>query len=73
MFRIAGLLGGTALGYACLVRSPSVLALLPLILYLWSITRGQAKPKRALAGFGLAFGTLALAILIDNQLNHGGF
>jgi len=68
-----GFVGGALSGYACLIRYHSILALLPLGLYFWATTKGQAKPKRALVGFGWGLGILILAILVYHKLYYGGF
>jgi 4-amino-4-deoxy-L-arabinose transferase-like glycosyltransferase len=70
---LLGFISGAVLGYACLIRYHSMLALLPLGLYFWSITRGRSRPGRALAGFGWGFGIFVLVILIYHKWNHGGF
>jgi hypothetical protein len=70
---IPGLLGGLALGYACLIRFASAGALIPLVPYLWLATRGRPKPWRSLAGLGLGFGVMCLGILALNGVYYGAF
>jgi 4-amino-4-deoxy-L-arabinose transferase-like glycosyltransferase len=68
-----GLLGGATLGYACLIRYPSVLAIVPLGLYLLIATRGQKnKPHRGIAGLLTSFAFFSLAILTYNAAIFGG-
>lgn len=69
---LQGLLGGALLGYACLIRYPSFLAIIPLALYLLSITLGKYKPYRGLAGLLTGLGFLSLLILAYNAVIFGG-
>lgn len=70
---LQGLLGGMTFGYACLIRYPLLMALLPFTLYFLCATRGRPKPKRGLAAFTLGLGFVALTILSYNKLIYGGF
>lgn len=67
-----GVVGGVGLGYACLIRYPSVLAILPLALYLLLWARGQRKPWRAWAGTLVALGVFGSVILLYNAAVYGG-
>ncbi len=70
---LLGLLGGTTFAYACLIRYPLVIVLLPLGLYFLSATRAPCRPMRAFLGFASGFVGLAMAILAYNKLIYGGF
>lgn len=67
-----GLLGGATLGYACLIRYPSVLIIVPLSLYLLATIRGQSKPRYGLAGLLVSFAFFSLMILAYNATIFGG-
>lgn len=67
-----GALGGLSLGYACLIRYPSVLAVLPLAVYLLLSARGQSKPGRGWAGTLVGLGVFCGVILFYNTAVYGG-
>ena len=67
-----GVLGGMILGYACLIRFPSALAVGPLAVYLFLSTRGKPKPVRSWTGMLVGFGVFCGLILFYNAAIYGG-
>ena len=68
-----GLLSGFLMGYACLVRYPSILILLPAALYLFLEHRLRLFRDKAARLFVLALGLMILLILLFNKHYYGGF
>lgn len=68
---LQGLLAGALLGYACLIRYPSVLALLPLGVYLVVAERATRKAPAALASQGIVLGAFFAGILAYNWTVYG--
>jgi 4-amino-4-deoxy-L-arabinose transferase-like glycosyltransferase len=67
-----GVLGGLSLGYACLIRYPSVLALFPFAIYLLLSSRELPKPFRAWLGILAGLGVFCGLILLYNGAVYGG-